>query len=344
MRNILFLLALVFFSPFAFGQDADQLVKDGIALHDKGDFSGAVAKYDAAIQLQPGHALAMYEKSFSLISLKKYDDAASLLSRVLDISKDRNIRLKAYVNYGTVLDFKGDKKQSLKIYEQGIKEFPEEYLLYFNKGNTEVGMNYADDAIASFKKSVQRKPMHASSHNALGRMLADKSRIQSVLSLFSFLLIEPEGKRAEQNLDLLNKLIMKGVSRQDEKNVTINLDMGALDKKKNKEDDFSSAELMLSLLSASTPDSLKTDADKMSHKMESLIAIIDETNKKDKGFYKNFYVPFFVDLKKNDHIRTACYVAMTSSDKEDIFSWQRDNKARIEKFLEWLEGYKWAKE
>lgn len=347
MKHIIISFLLVIFSQLAFSQgEADQLVKEGVSLHKKGNYTGAIAKFDAAIQLQPTHEEAMYEKSLSLVTLKRYDEAADLLNKILKESKDPQIRRLSYVNYGTVLDYKGEKKQSLKVYDDGIKEFPQSYLLYYNKGITEAGLGYMDDAISSFKSSVRRNPLHASSHHALGILLADKNRIPALLSMFCSLLIEPEGKRAEQNLVSLDKLIMRGVSRKDDKNVTISLDPSALDKKKSKEDDFGTAELMLSLLAANVPDSLKTktDADRMSYQIKTLIAVIDESDKKDKGFYKNFYIPFYVDMKKNDLITTACFIAMTSSGKEDILSWQKENKEKVDSFFDWLEKYKWPQE
>jgi tetratricopeptide (TPR) repeat protein len=45
---------------------ADALVKKGILLHDRQDFAGAVRAYDEALALWPKHALAHYEKGFSL--------------------------------------------------------------------------------------------------------------------------------------------------------------------------------------------------------------------------------------------------------------------------------------
>ncbi len=347
MKRIIISFLLVIFSQLAFGQgEANQLVKEGISLHKKGDFTGALAKFDAALLLQPTHEEAIYEKTLSLIELKRYDEAMDILNKILKESKDPDIRRLSYVNYGTVLDYKGDKKQALKVYENGIKEFPQSYLLYYNKGITEAGAGNMDDAVNSFKNSVRRNPLHASSHNVLGILHADKDRIKGILSFFCFLLIEPDGKRAEQNLVILDKLIMRGISRKDDKNVTIQLDPSALDKNKSKEDDFSSAELMLSLLAANVPDSLKTktDADRMSYQIRTLIAIIDETDKKDKGFYKNFYIPFFKDMKKNDLVTTACFIAMSSSGKEDIMNWQDENKGKVDSFFDWLEKYKWPEE
>jgi tetratricopeptide (TPR) repeat protein len=344
MRNSI-LAWIVLFMPLAvLSQDnIDKLIKEGVGLYDKQDYTGALSKFDAALQLQSNHDVAMYEKSLCLIRLERYSDAADLLKKVLDISKDPGLRSQAYANYGTALDLDGKPQESLKIYKKGIKEFPDNYMLHFNKGVTEAGLNDLDAASQSFQYSASLNPKHASSHNGLGRTTMGESRIKGVLAIFTFLLVEPEGRRAKENVGLLNSLIMKGVSRKDDKNVTINIDASTLDKKKPKEDDFSSAEVMLSLLAASSPDSLKTDADKMSYQLEMLISLIDERNEKDKGFFKNFYVPFFIDMKKGGMIKTACYVALTSSGKEDIFKWQNENKSTVEDFLKWVEEYKWAK-
>ncbi|HKB44741.1 MAG TPA: tetratricopeptide repeat protein, partial [Chitinophagaceae bacterium] len=103
--------------------DAKQLIGEGVALHDKGDFKGAIAKYDAALQVDPANSLAMYEKSYSLMALKKHNDAEELLCKILKESKDPDIRKLCYVNYGSLLDFEGKGKKSLKLYEDGIKEF-----------------------------------------------------------------------------------------------------------------------------------------------------------------------------------------------------------------------------
>jgi tetratricopeptide (TPR) repeat protein len=347
MKRIIISFLLIIFSALAFGQgEVDQLIKDGISLHRKGDYSAAITKFDEALKLEPTNGEAMFEKTYSLLQLKHYDEALDILKKILKESKDPDVRRLSYVSYGTILDFQGDKKKSIKIYEEGIKEFPQSYLLYYNKGITEAGIGINDDAIISFQNSVRRNPMHGSSHNALGILVGGKSRIPGIMSTFSFLLIEPEGDRAKLNLTQLDKFIMRGISQKDEKNITISLDRSVLDKKKSKEDDFSSAELMLSLIAARVPDSLTTrsEAELLGYRLSTMIAIIDETDKKDKGFYKNFYVPFFVDMKKNDFITTACYIAMTSSGKDDIINWQKENKDKVDNFFDWLDKYKWPKE
>ena len=46
-----------------------------------------------------------------------------------------NIKI-VYIQYGSTLDDLGKSKDALEVYNEGIKKFPNEYLLHFNKGLT----------------------------------------------------------------------------------------------------------------------------------------------------------------------------------------------------------------
>ncbi len=346
---LLSFLALCFVLTTVAQSEVEKLIDEGIELHDKGDYNAAIAKYDAALQLDPASYMAMYEKSFAYMAMKKYDESEDMLKKLLKECKDPAIKKLCFVNYGTILDYKGETKKSLKIYDEGIKEFPDHYLLHFNKGITLSGMKEDEDALKCFQNAIRCNPYHASSHNAAGRTVAGTNRIPAILAMFSFLLVEPEGKRAEQNLILLNKLIMKGISSNDGKSINISIDAGLLDtKNQKKDDDFSSAELMLSLVAASNsvPDSLgaKTEADRLSYKLQLLIGMIDETKKKEKGLFKNYYVPFFSEMKEKNHLTTACYIVHTSTGKDDIKKWVDENPLKVELFLDWFKNYSWPKE
>src|SRR5688572_24538975 len=98
MKKILIGL-LLSVTPFAvvLSQDPDILIEEGIELYEKGDYEGSIIKYDAALQIKPGHEVAMYEKSLSFSRLKRYEEAVDLLVKILDISRNSALRSKAYV-------------------------------------------------------------------------------------------------------------------------------------------------------------------------------------------------------------------------------------------------------
>ncbi|HEX2629317.1 MAG TPA: tetratricopeptide repeat protein [Chitinophagaceae bacterium] len=348
MKQVVFLLSFFLLATGIFAQEeskADSLVTEGITLHDKRDYDGAIAKYDAAIQLDPAHHLAIYEKSLSLMSLKKYEEAGELLRQVIKESKDKKIRLSAFVNYVTALDLLDLPGESVKIYDQGIKEFPEYYLLPFNKGVTLLGLKKTEEAADCFKKSVRLNPNHGSSHNVLGRMTISNNRIAGLMALFTFLLVEPGTQRAKDNRELLEQQLMKGVSQKDDKTIEISVDASSLKKDKSKEDDFGPANLALSMtaaLSRSKQDSVKkNDAEVLLDRMGTIIAIIDETKNSKKGFFTTFYVPMLVALKGTDHFKTSCYIALATAGNEEVNAWLKANEDKVAAFFSWFKAYKW---
>lgn len=349
MLKCIITFLFIIYGYYGNAQSARELVDQGVALHDKGAFEDAIKKYDEALAIDPSNCDAIFEKSYTLMELKKYDDSEKLLKLVLKDCKESQIRKMSYVNYGTLLDFQGKIKDALKMYQKGIKEFPDSYLLFFNKGITENSAGETEDAKSSFQKAMQLNPYHASSHNALARLEIGKSRVKAMIGLFTFLLIEPEGARAKQNLELFDKLFMQGINQKDEKNTVISIDAALLDpKRKTKEDDFSSLELILSFLGADnkTPDTLgfNTDGERLSYKMQLFFNGLSNTAKESKGFYTNFYVPFLKQMKEKDLVTTACYIALSSTGKDETLLWLDQNKEKVTAFNNWFEKYEWYKE
>jgi len=120
-----------------FGQDkqgAERLVNEGIAYHDKGDFEGAITKYDKALEFDEDNLLALAEKSFSLFALNKYEDAIALCKKAIKLHPGENNLKTIYVTYGNALDALKKTDESIEVYDEGIELFPEFYQLYFNKG------------------------------------------------------------------------------------------------------------------------------------------------------------------------------------------------------------------
>ena len=88
MKNLLLLLIFSFWSTVSFAQQqaaAQKLVDEGVAYHDKGDYAGAIAKYDQALQLDKDNLLALAEKAYSLVVLGKNEEAIKYCQRALEL-------------------------------------------------------------------------------------------------------------------------------------------------------------------------------------------------------------------------------------------------------------------
>ncbi len=346
MRKLLSCIAAFSICLVAVSQtEVDRLVKDGIRLHDEARYDEALKKYDSALAIDKAHYLANYEKSYTLLILKKYDETIGISKFLLELDPNNINAHAVYINLGSAQDDKGDVEEAIKTFTKGIGLFPNSYLLHFNRGITYYKLERDKESMVDFQNALYQKPVHASSHQFLGRlMIDDNNRIAAILSLFTFLIMEPEGERAKPNYELLDKQIMKGIS-QDGKGATVIGIESLLPDKKNKkaENDFSALDLMLSLSAALDKDEKFRDqnaAEKLERKMSNLVSMFSE-KEKGKGFFWDFYTPFLTEMKKKDHLVTACYLASIQSDTEQVNAWIDQNGTRIRGLYDWINEYKW---
>jgi tetratricopeptide (TPR) repeat protein len=341
-KLIILLLAFALVNPSFSQDDVNALIEEGIQLHDKGEYEAAIAKYDQVLKNNPSNTRALYEKSYTLMLMKKYEECEVICIQLL---KTNDYRKEVIVQYGSLLDMTNRQKESLEVYNKGIKEFPDFFLLYYNKGITLSGLSRDEEAMESFQHALKYKPLHASSHNAIGRMIKKDNRIPAIMAFVTFLIVEPQTERAAQNLNSLNALVTKGVQQKDSGNVSISIDAALLDdKKKKRENDFSNTELIFSLTSAmdnSEPFKNENDAERLKRKLDFLVSSMAEGKKKGKGFFWDFYVPFFADMKSKEFLGTACYIVHAGAGKEEIKQWIKDNEDKVTDFYAWVKGYSW---
>ncbi len=351
-KLILFiLLALALNISFAQNKEAaEKLVDEGIAYHDKGDYDGAILRYDKALALDKDNLMALNEKAYSLMSLEKYDEAIECCKRAIAAHPREDLLKMVYVNYGTAYDFMKKTDKSIEIYEEGIKVFPNYYLLYFNKGVTLVSVKKNKEAIECFQKALVANPSHAGSHNALARLSHDDHKvIPAVLAYSRFLTIEPQGERAKGNLKNLKSVMGSNVTKTGEKSITINMSPEMLSDKKDKkkvEDDFRSTEMMLSLSSALDLDDKnknKPEVELFKGKFEGICESLKNGKEDGKGFYWDYYVPYFIELKEKNFLETFSYIVFASSEDDAVMKWLGEHKEDTKKFFEWSDSFDWVK-
>jgi Flp pilus assembly protein TadD len=352
MRKTILLLVFPLLCSTLFGQqreEAEKLVEEGIAYHDKGDYEGAIDKYDKALKLDKDNLLALAEKAMSLLSLQKYDETIDNCRKAIEKHEGEKDLKSVYVTYGNAFDGLKKTDKSLEIYDEGIKLFPDFYMLHFNKGITLSSIKKYDEAIICFQKSASLNPKHASSQNALGRILnATEKRIPAVLAFSRFLILEPQSKRAKDNLGLLQGTMKANVEQTGKNTINITLNPAMLGDTtadgKAKENSFTSTDLILSMdaaLDCDKKNKKKTEVEQFIRKFETVCASLKETQDKNYGFYWDYYVPYFVEMKDKNLIETFVYIAFATSDFPDVDKWLKEHKKDIDNFYEWSSNFTW---
>lgn len=352
MIKTILILMFPFMCNISYGQnqaDAEKIVDEGVAYHDKGDYDGAIDKYDKALELDKDNLLAMAEKAFSLLSLQKYDEAIKYCQKTIATHPgDKGLRT-VYVTYGNALDEQKKTDKSIEIYDEGIKQFPNYYQLYFNKGITLSSVKKYDDAALYFQKAIMLNPQHAGSHNAIARLAnINHKRIPSLLAYCRFLAIEPQSNRGKENLSSMQKIMKGNVEETGKKSITINISSDMLGDTsangKPKENSFTSTDLILAMDAASDFDKKnkkKTEVEQFIRKFETVCKSLKETKKDNFGFYWDYYVPYFTEMKDKSFLETFAYIAFASSDDPDIAKWLEAHKSETDKFFEWSKSFEW---
>ena len=354
MKKLVFILSLLLMSNILFAQnkdEAEKLVTEGIAHNDKGDFDGAIARYDKALELDKDNLLALAEKAYTLLAQRKYDEAITWCKKAIEVHPGEKNLKTVYVTYGNALDGLNKTDQSLAIYEEGIKLFPDYYQLYFNKGITLTSVKKYDESIASFQKSVLLNPKHGSSHNAIARISAfDNKRIPALLAYCRFLVVEPQGARAKENLQAVQK-IMKGSAEQTGKNsinISISPDMlnDTVKNGKVPENSFTTTDLILAMdagLDYDKKNKNKTEAEQFIRKFETVCASLKESQPGHHGFFWDYYAPYFIAMKDKNLIEPFAYIAFSSSDEPAVATWLELHKNKIDEFYDWSTSFNWKK-
>lgn len=329
-------------------EEVKTLIKQGVVLHDAGKYDEAVLRYKQALKLAPNDFTAQYELAMTYGNLGRHEEVVELCKKLLkdEARADANV----YVTYGTALDNLKKPQEALRIYQTGIKKFPDNGLLHYNLGITQAGMERYDDAIASEQQAVRLNPRHASAHGALSTLTAGQSnRIAALLEVIRFLQLEPEGRRAEYHLARFDKMMGYGVKKTGENSVTINMSSDMLKQvngKKGKSDNFGQADMLLTMTSALDYDDKSKDkapTERLLEKLTSLCeSLANQSAGNHPGFVWDYYVPYFVMLHKAGYLPTLVYQIQASrTGPANVQQWLDQHPSEVKELQEWAAAYKW---
>jgi tetratricopeptide (TPR) repeat protein len=352
MKPFISFLFLAFMSLNAGAQDAaaaQKLVKQGVEFHDAGDFKAALECYDKVLKLDKNNTDALYEKSFTLSTLEKYDEVIVVCKKILTLKPDDNILQSTYATLGNAYDAVKEPKKAIKIYDEGIKKFPSDYMLHFNKGVTLAGLQQITEAQTALEEAIRCNPKHPGSLNALGRILYDQDKkIPAILVLSRFLAVEVQSKRAAEDFVILQKLLTGNATKTGKNSITINMDAKAMNLDKKAANNFSFVEMRLALKSAlrlatdSLP-STKNEIKQFTSTMQTICELLKTQQSEGTGFYWTFFAPYLIAMEDQKHLETFAYLAHAASPNKDVEAWVDAHEKELGAFFDWSKNFKWRK-
>jgi tetratricopeptide (TPR) repeat protein len=319
-------------------------IREGVALHDRGDYDGAIRKYEGVLAENPSNVLALYEMSYSYSAKRDYNKSIELATRGAQYQSDQLAGF--YVLIGNDLDILGQTDKAIEVYKRGLKLFPSNGALHFNLGVAYKNAGRLDDAKKSLKTSLTINPQHPGSNLLLAALFYNMGyRTPALLAAARFLALEPKGERAATALKIVREVLGGGATPGSKPNeITINVDMNA----KKDEGDFAGIDMFLGLAAAvdmSDKDKgkPKTEAERLVGQFDSLITMIgeQEAKRKQTTFVFQYYVPYFEEMKRRGLVEAFVYNALQSTGLPGVREWIDANSGHVMQFLLWNKNYQW---
>ncbi len=321
---------LFFIHSLLFAQ-TDSLLKQGMRFHDEGKFREALECYQKVLESEPNNAEALYEMAYTFMSTGDYKRAAQYAKN--SIRKGKNPYAGSYAVWGSSLDELGQKEKALKVFDEGIKYFPEDHLLVYNKGLTLYRMKRYHEAEQILCRSIQLRPSHPGSHLLLAYTEAELgNRIKAMLPLYIFLLIESRTERSKTAWEMLASLQVKGMSSTRSSKISIS------GYSREDSDSLGIFEITVSMAAAASIAG-KTDSTELgrfARRNETLFSVFSEIKRNEDNVWWNFYIPFLSDVHVSGNTEAFSYYISRGARSKEAETWFAENPDKMNRFADWF--------
>lgn len=323
-------------------EDQMAILQYGAGLYDREKYSEAIAIYTSILEKDPDNVIALYEISSSLIAQRKSEQALPFALRGAEYISP--YRYKFYTVIASIEDDLGNHEKAIALYQEALRQEPNDPLLHFNLGVTYARQQHTQLAISSLERAALLSPNHASSHYLLGILFFQRRQaVPALLALGRFLVAEPSSERAEIALSTMESILRGSVAHTqagggnsaDSFTVHLNFDL----------DDtvYAAANLVLSLSRVrATTMNLPNEAAMIAEQFDKVIAVLVELDSTRAAPYTDMvhtqYVPYYNAVQQYGYTLPFVYHIFQ---KRNTIRRQTPNeqKEKIKRFLQWSEAY-----
>lgn len=301
----------------------EKLIRQGVSLHDKGQYKEAIEYYEKALAENPGSMSAVYEMSLSYLQLKDYDKALSLSTKVINAGF-QPLLMDAYIVKGTALANMNKINDAIKILNEAVSKCGDEYLLHFNLGLCYFNNKNSSMAVMHLRKAIEIDATHASAFLLYAYALNDMGRwVQSFYSFHFFLLLEPNTERSKdafsEMMDILNLKLAPGSEG-------LSMEEGV-----NRQSIYDELQKIKVKYDNNTQYSFFADVSKL-----IFFSLAQLQNDTQSGLLWYFFVPTYEEILGSGHFDTYCRYVSVAYFPESLAWWDK-NKTQVDNFIEWFE-------
>lgn len=314
-------------------------IEFGIEFHELGDFERAREVYFEILEDNPNSSLTLYQIAFAYNVEGDVDSCIRYAGEAAQIRSEG--RGEALHMLGVCLDMAGRPEDAISVFNEGIRENPDNYLSYYSLAVTSIHIGEVGEAIQYLQQSLKQNPEHASSHYLLASIYNDLNHpFAAWLGYNYFLLYESHTPRAVEAKRQLLDILTPDSSVDEEGKTNINLNIGSLlggDGVMNRAD----LTFGISMVQRNISEEDKSETEIINELYNSGFKLGEELHAEEdaSGAVWEIYAPFFSQLNNEGHTKALIGVIFEHSGLEGIDEWIKMNEKSIEKFKGWLYSY-----
>ncbi|WP_147069062.1 CHAT domain-containing protein [Microcystis aeruginosa] len=169
----------------------------GNALHSLGRLEQAIASYDRALEIKPDFHEAWDNRGFALVNLGRLEQAIASFDRALEMKPDLH---QAWYNRGGALADLGRFEDAIASYDRALEIKPDYHQAWYNRGFALGNLGRFGEAIASYDRALEFKPDFPDAWNNRGGALDDLGRFEDAIASYDQALeIKPDFHEAWNN-------------------------------------------------------------------------------------------------------------------------------------------------
>ena len=304
--------------------DSKEVIAKGVALHEEGKYKAAIETFITVPFSDTAYSSVLHELILSYYSDSNFVAAEKYAGLALKLYPDNNTQW-----YSLLADIYDDTKRSdlaLRAYDTILMQDPYNYLAFFNKGITLYRLSRLEEAGDNFKRCLVLNPYYTSAHYFLGQLELQKGNlVPAMMSFTTNLLITPGNRYQKNAVGYLADI------------AAVNDDINGYLKKyqPGKEDKFEEIqEIIVSKIAIDKRYKLKANLEDAIVRQLQVLCEKLEYNANDKGFWMQFYVPFFRKIWDEQHFEPLVFHMFSGLDLPPVKEYNKKNKKKIEVFTD----------
>ncbi len=162
-------------------QDAKTWLDRGNEQYGKGDFEGAIASYDKAIEIKPDFHEVWYLRGLALFNLGRFKEVIASYDKAIEIKPDFH---EAWYFRGLALDNLGRFEEAIASYDQAIEIKPDYHKAWYGGCVALVNLGRYEEAIASYDQAIEIKPDYHEAWYGRGVALRNLGRNEEAIASY----------------------------------------------------------------------------------------------------------------------------------------------------------------